>query len=111
MKDLLLILVQSLILTIVLETVLGSFLGIRSKDDLILLCMVNLLTNPVAVLTSYLARGLLPFSIRRFQIFLELIVVVVEGFYYKRYSKKIRHPWLISIVLNVSSYGCGILLY
>lgn len=116
MLEVLLMLVKglaiSLILTIVLEEITARIIGIKSKDDKIIVLLVNILTNPVVV---YLVYMYLIF-IGKYQsisywilvAILEILAVVVEGFIYKRKLeyKKIN-PYLVSIILNFVSYFTG----
>lgn len=100
----------SLALTLVLET--GYFLltGKRDRKDLLLLIMVNILTNPVVVLVYWLAA--LYTRINRVAVIvpLELAAVLVEGIYYKKYGRSFKRPYLFALTANVFSYGVGLLL-
>ena len=44
-------------------------------------------------------------------IILEVLVVFVEGFIYQKYLKKRNiNGYLLSLLLNISSYGLGLLI-
>ena len=94
----------SLALTWVLELPASFVLGVRGKD-LLLVFLVNLLTNPAAVLASTLMRdGFLA------QIFIETVVILVEGWYYETYGRSSRRPYLCAAVCNLFSYFIGKIL-
>ena len=88
----------SLALTLVLEGCFGYCWGLRGRD-LYLLLLVNLLTNPVVVLTNALTGLVLP---------LELGAVAVEGALYRLLGEKVRCPWLFAVCVNTFSYCAGI---
>ncbi len=98
----------SLALTLIVEIGLAALFKIKGKR-LIIVALVNTLTNPVAVFLSYYFEfGWIGILI------LETTAVVIEGLIYYLFGKKdgfeIRRPFLISLVLNVASYGIGVLL-
>ena len=102
-------LVVSLGLTIVLEYLAVLVLGVRCRKDLLLVLVVNLLTNPPAVLISMIFAAL-PLSGILLQLFLEIPVVIGEGALYRKYGTKIGHPWFLSLAANTVSYGTGLIL-
>lgn len=101
-------LVLSLILTWLLELAFAFLLGIRRSKDLLLILLVNLITNPAVVYLALTFRYFLPswFLIP----LLESLAIGVEALYYRNYALTIRHPWLFSLAVNVFSYGIGWLL-
>ncbi len=104
MKILLVQLGISLLLTLVLE--FPWILLFRAKrKDLLLFLLVNILTNPAVVVLS-IATG---YHII-IQLCLEAIVVLVEGWYYKKYTEHMRKSILCSLCANGFSYGVGILI-
>lgn len=92
----------SLLLTLLIEGVAARCLHIRKKD-LLLVVLVNILTNPAAVLFSMLFGDK-----KAVQLLLETVVILVEGWYYKKYGKEIRHGYVLSMILNGISYGMGL---
>lgn len=71
--------------------------------------LVNVLTNPLLVSTSYLVfikYGAMPKKI--YEIIMEILIFLVEGIIYKKYLKynKINGFW-VSLILNLSSYFFG----
>lgn len=98
----------SLLLTLILEMALAVILKIRGKS-LIPVALVNVLTNPVVVLLSLVwVQNLWG------RLILEAGAVAVEGAVYYLFDKRegysIRHPFLKSLILNVFSYGIGIII-
>ena len=73
-------------------------------QNLLLGVMVNLLTNPAAVLLHQLFPGW------GVTLVLEGAVVVIEGAYYAKYGLRIRHPWLLSLSANALSFGVGVVI-
>jgi len=90
-------LVISLVLTILLEEIFAVTVGIRDKRDLILIGLVNVVTNPFVVLVYYLAVLYTSISLLLIIILLEIIAVFVEALYFKNYGKTFRHPFLFSL--------------
>ena len=102
----------SLLATLVLES--GFYLLIcklrlvkLDKKDLLLLVLVNVITNPVVVLSYWLVVIYTSWDIRLVLILLELFAVITEGWYYKKYGNNFRRPFLFSLAANVFSYGVG----
>lgn len=105
------ILVKSLCLTVVIECGLAFLLGYRKKDLLNTL-LVNTLTNPPLVLVVQLTRI---FEGQRagniLTAVLEITVVLLEGFiYYKTLSRRKINPFVLSLILNASSYLLGLFI-
>ncbi len=91
----------SLLLTLVFEGVIALAWGVR-KRDLLLFVLVNVLTNPVAVLLHALFPGLGVTAV------LEAGVVLVEGALYQRLGYAVRRPWLFSLCANIFSFCMGL---
>lgn len=100
----------SLFLTIILELGLGLILGIRTKDNILLLVLINIITNPVVVLIYYIGRTILTQNLWCLTLVLEVSAVIVEGYYYHRYGRGVKQPWLLSAGLNLFSYSVGYVL-
>lgn len=102
------ILILSLVLTWIMETLVFLALGIRKRKDLLLLAVLNLLTNPVTVTIYDLQpfhHGFFSWSI---QIALEVFVVLTEGSLLYKYMESRKNPWLASLAANGISYLCGV---
>ena len=93
----------SLGLTLILEGAVALIWGFRRKD-LQLFVLVNVLTNPPAVLLHALFPGWVVTAA------LELGVIAAEAFCYSRLGSNIRIPWLFSLIANIFSFfeGLGI---
>lgn len=78
----------SLVLTVLVEIVVALLFGWRKRHMLLLVILVNLLTNPPAVLICWLGRIYLPplFS-APIQLLVELLVILAEAFIYCRFAK------------------------
>ena len=110
MNDLLPILGISLGLTIFIEEAFAFITGIRSGKDLGLVFLVNLLTNPAAVLCYYFFTVYTQMDILIIKIPIELIVIIIEGLYYRKYAGSIHKPFLFSASANIFSFGTGLIL-
>ena len=98
----------SLLLTLVFETVFFFLTGKRDKKDMLLLVMVNILTNPLVVLLYWLT--VLRWEVNSVIIIpLEVFAVLTEGYYYKKYGHSFKHPYFFSLAANVFSFGAGLL--
>ena len=113
----------SLILTITIELIViwlfsrisRSTSFIHKKQGVFLVVLVNVLTNPPAVLICWIASLYLtnvPAMI--VQLLTEAVVVVVEAWVYHIFAKEkqweIRNPVMLSCVANICSWLCGIAL-
>ena len=93
----------SLLLTQVLE--LGVLLGVKkwSKQNVIILLLVNVLTNPAAVYLAFLGGGTV-----LIQVPIEIAVILVEGFIYKSFGMK--KPFRFALLANGISWMIGLFL-
>lgn len=85
----------------------------RLGNRLLLAVLVNLLTNPAAVLLCWLGRIYLPvFPAFPVQVLVEIIVVAVEARIYRSFAGKpgweIGNPVALAVVANVCSWGIGL---
>lgn len=108
-NDLPLIMLRCLVLTIIIEVIVGLILKINNKKDIINIILVNFITNPIVVSIPVYINikfGLLERNICL--IILELLTLFIEGFIYKKvFNYKKINPYLISLILNISSYLIG----
>ena len=100
----------SLLLTLALETGFFLLIGKRNKKDLLLLMLVNILTNPVVVLTYWLTVLYMDWNAETIIMPLEALAVFIEGYYYKKYGCSFKRPYLFSLVANTFSFGTGLLI-
>lgn len=91
----------SLGLTLLLEIPFAYWWGLRSRHDVELAFLVNVLTNPVVVLFNAAGVPIL---------LLEAAAVGVEGFLYRSCGKGVRRPMLLALCANVFSFVAGELL-
>ena len=109
-RELLFALAVSLALTLVFEVVFFLLTGKRNKKDLLLVILVNVLTNPVVVLLYWLAVIFTNLNGTLVKIPLELFAVVAEGFYYRKYGQSFKKPFVFSLTANAFSFAMGLLI-
>lgn len=105
----------SLVLTVLLELAVLIALREYSKKNAVLLILVNVLTNPAAVLAAWLMGQYFPeIPALAVQIPLEVIVVWTEGYLYHSFTEAsgydIRHPFRLAAAANAVSWGIGVCL-
>lgn len=100
MKYILLMYGISFALTLLIELPVCYVLGLRSREELELVFLVNLLTNPAAV-WLHTALGI-P------QIPIEVFVVIIECYVYHQFRKP--HSLRLSLLANGISWGLGLAL-
>jgi len=102
----------SLGLTLLIEIPAALILGLRRKEDILLVGLVNILTNPIIVLILNLFFVFTASPPPWFLILpLEVFAVLTEGFIYQKgLSCRRIHPFLLSLILNGISYFGGLLL-
>lgn len=97
--------------TIVIELIMSLLLGMRNKKDILNVILVNIMTNPlvVSILMYITYNRLLNTTISI--IILEILVILTEGFTYKKVLTFDKiNPYVLSLILNISSYFIGGLL-
>ncbi len=98
--------IQSLILTLLIELTISIVLGIRGKD-LLRITFINIITN----VTLNIIVNLLYLVMNNYIVFyiivpiLEIFVFLIEGTYFKKLNKSIISPYKLSLLLNGFSYG------
>lgn len=97
--------------TIVIELIMSLLLGIRNKKDILNVILVNIMTNPLVVsILMYITYNRL-FNTTISIIMLEILVILTEGFTYKKVLTFDKiNPYVLSLILNISSYFIGGLL-
>lgn len=103
---LILLMLVALAATVILELLFALIWGVR-KRGLLIVVLMNMMTNP-AVNWLY-SLAVIRFAIPRVPcvILLELCVFAVEGLCCKGV---IRKPWLFSLLVNLFSYGVGLII-
>ncbi len=102
---------RSLICTILIESIVAYFIGIRKKD-LLIVFIVNLITNPIVNIVSFLINLYYGLFYRNIVLFiLEILAFLFEGIVYKKklFYKKLN-SFIISLILNMSWYGIGLII-
>ena len=106
------IMLRSLLFTIIIEILVALIIGIKNKKDIINILLVNLLTNPIVtsipivfnVYFGILSRNIVLYT-------LEILTFLIEGIiYFKTIKYRKINPFLISLILNLSSFFIGELL-
>lgn len=101
----------SLLLTLAFEGAIALLWGLRTREQLRLVLLVNCLTNPPVVLAFQLLRYSFPgLPMAPVAVLLEVGAVLVEGFCYRFCRVGIRHPFLLSVAANDFSFFLGLLL-
>lgn len=97
--------------TIVIELIMSLLLGMRNKKDILNVIFVNIMTNPLVVsILMYITYNRL-FNTTISIIILEILVILTEGFTYKKVLTFDKiNPYVLSLILNISSYFIGELL-
>lgn len=103
-------LVKSFVLTLIIEYIIIKLLFIRKKVFIPVL-LVNMITNPLVVYI-YNIMSLYSFAYKDvILVFLELLVVIVEGYVYKYLLEiKWKRALIISFIANVVAYIVGLLI-
>jgi hypothetical protein len=100
----------SLLLTLILEVCFALLYRIHDKRDLGLLILVNILTNPLVVMSYYLVIHYSHLNRIAVVVVLELLAILTEGYYYRTYGKTFRRPMLFALYVNLFSFCIGQLL-
>ena len=110
-NDLPYIMARCLIFTIIIEVGISIILGYRKKD-LVNIILANIMTNPIVVVIPIYVNITYGMKERNIVLFiLEILAVLSEGFVYKKYLKNKKiNPYLLSFILNLSSYLIGLVI-
>ncbi len=102
----------SLLLTLVIEEIIAFLWGFRGKKYFFLVFLVNVVTNPAAVLSYWVNRINGWGNPMTVQIVIEVFVVLAEAWIYSTFSKEekwnIPHPILLAVISNAVSWGIGL---
>ena len=108
-KDIPKIMIICLLSTIIIEVFFSFLFKIRNKKDFLNVILVNMITNPIVVITSIYVGLKYGLSYRNISlVILEISAIIIEGFIYYKYLvyQKIN-PYLLSFLLNLLSYFIG----
>lgn len=89
-------------MTLVFECAFCFMWGVYDKHNLLLILMLNIMTNPLAVGIYYRFGG--GYCVK---IPIELAVTAVEALYFSKFSKNIRLPALLAVLMNIFSFTLG----
>lgn len=95
--------------TVVVEGALAFAWGVRKAADQLVVLLVNVLTNPLLVSLGYLI--LFRFGKTGYDVataVMEVSVVFVEGWVYKKCLTQQKRPFLLSLFLNAGSFLIGL---
>ena len=101
------IMAVSLLLTLALEGIFALCWGLRSKRELTIVALVNIMTNPAVVLLYHTCVGLFGWSAVLVTIVLECAAVLAEWIAYRACSEVLKGPFLFALLANAFSYGVG----
>lgn len=112
LNDLPYIMLICLTFTIIIELIVALIIGIKDKHDILIIILVNIMTNPLvtSIPTYFYIEYNSNYRIISL-IILEIFAFVSEGFIYNKllnYNKK--NPYIISLILNICSYTLGLII-
>ncbi len=98
-----------LTITIIIEAVIASLIGMRNNKDVLNVILVNIVTNPLVVSIPISLGFVYGASIRIISLcILEMFTLLYEGYiYYKYLNYQKINGFLVSIILNTSSFLIG----
>ena len=100
-----------LALTILIECALALLLGVRSRHGLMIVLMVNVMTNPLVVsLNCFLTQKYGMAGYYGSLVVLEAAAFLAEAMIYRRDPPCSRNPFLLSALLNGCSFLAGVAL-
>ena len=110
-SDLPIVMLRSLLITIVIEITIAFILGYRKRDILNVL-LVNILTNPLLNSLTVCINIYYGLTARNITlIILEIMALLVEGYIYHKYLEKRKlNGYLLSLILNASSFILGMII-
>ena len=97
----------SLFLTLALEGIFALGWGLRSRRELTIVALVNIMTNPAVVLLYHTCTGLFGWPPVLVTAVLESAAVLAEWVAYRACSEALKRPFLFALVANAFSYGVG----
>ena len=99
----------SLLLTLLLEWLAAFVWGMRGKKTFLLVTLVNIVTNPAAVLTYWLYGMYCEKALFVVQFGIEIVVVTAEALIYRSFAKEksfgIKRPVWFALFANGLSWG------
>ncbi len=97
-----------LVITLGLELSAAVLLKVRKGKELLVIVLVNLITNPLLNVTLLVLAERLPYYAYRWWIpVMEVIIWLAEGLAFRKFLKSVKQPFLFSLCLNGISYFIG----
>lgn len=108
LEQLPLIMLRALVLTVVIEVSVAWLAKVRNRRDLIVVALVNVLTNPLVVSIGAAIALFIGYSyFLPIMIILEITALLVEASIYKKTLISQVNPFLLSLMCNGTSYIIG----
>ncbi len=107
-------LVISLFLTLIIEMITSTWVGIKEGYDMTVVILANIITNPVVVFVSNCILHFVNNDVTYYIVIgiMEILAVIVEYLVFKRYLKYCKKsPMFISLFNNIISFFIGLLLF
>lgn len=106
------IIINSLFFTILIEVCISLLFKVKNKKDILNIILVNIVTNPIVSLIPYVIGLYYGIKYRYIVLLLfEVFAFVFEGYIYKKYLNYNKiNPYILSLILNISSYLLGIVI-
>ncbi len=109
-RPLLCALAISLLFTLIFEILFFKLTGKKNKKDLVLVYLVNVLTNPPVVLIYWLVVIYTSFNSILLKVILESCAILVEAYCYKHYGEDFNKPLIFSLGANIFSFTIGLVI-
>lgn len=97
-------------MSILLEMGVALLAGIRGRKNLLIVALVQIMTNPLAVLAMLWCMFNLRWHHAAYELSIECVVVIVEWLIYKKFLTSLKRPFVFSLAANYFSYSFGIVL-
>lgn len=91
-----------------IEVIVAFIIGVRNKWDISMVGIINLISNPIMnsllipIRKWYYFNNIFNYLI---VLIFELIVIVLEGLFFKKYfTKTKKNPFILSAIINIVSF-------
>lgn len=104
------IMIRCLLMTLLIECGIACLAGVRQKNDIIIILLVNVLTNPLVVSSMVAVNFFFGSRVSGvYEYIIEAIVLIAEGLIYRKtLDNKKLNPFILSLLLNAASYLSGV---
>lgn len=100
--------ISIMIINLLIEVIVAFIIGVRNKWDISMVGIINLISNPVMnsllipIRKWYYFNNIFDYII---VLIFELIVIVLEGLFFKKYfTKTKKNPFILSAIINIVSF-------